>query len=635
MRVKKIFDFNAIKSYVFMMYVSLSTMSFADIISYSYHYIMNNPQRCNIIDGVVNSLYYGLILIQKDIAIKTSKICGFIILALMTFSILKIILQNIGNVDIYSILKMIIPIFVKNIIIASLFVTPVSYKMNLGAAVSLPFKGKITGTVFTAAMEMLLAMVYKLGLIFFNDSRFYNITPGEIANIFFSRPLGIFKEILGVMAFFSIFEVIGKIVMLILCLWMCGKIISIYITSIFMAPMLITFAIFYLMFYLNEETAEIGQKGLRIVIVQLITMFLSVAMLGLSYQVMNLIVTDSSMGGIVALTVIIVMLAQLMENISPMASGLALGGGVGQHKGDAFMSLGTSIGMIFAGAKIMAEAKLDELKEEKGNGEELIKTGNKKEDKKKELKDRMDEKSKQNVGYKKEDYNRKNNNEYYQKLENGGIIRYKKGRGIPKNAKKAEDSFRDYKNLKKRGGTIGNIGTAIFIGMSGDLSKENLLKELANRLQGKTKSGENIFTNEQKYKEGYKLFKRGMKNLEEQLTAPPVLYSEMGSMNETAKSNAYNSQDNGKNYRGKLNNGIGETNHTNNLGTYNVNNLINNLENANRNNPNVITAQYTNPETISDMVGEAIKTYNNNTQIREKRKYKVDDGLEETEIEEE
>jgi len=632
MRVKKIFDFNAIKSYVFMMHVSLSTMSFADSISYAYHYIMNNPQGSNIIERVVNSLYYGLILIQKDIAIKTSKICGFIILALMTFSILKIILQNIGNVDTYTILKMIIPIFVKNIIIASIFVTPVSYEMNLGAAASLPFKGKITGTVFTAAMEMLLAMVYKLGLIFFNDSRFYNITPGEIANIFFSRPLGILKEILGVMAFFSIFEVIGKIVMLILCLWMCGKIISIYITSIFMAPMLITFAIFYLMFYLNEETAEIGQKGLRIVIVQLITMFLSVAMLGLSYQVMNLIVTDSSMGGIVALTVIIVMLAQLMENISPMASGLALGGGVGQHKGDAFMSLGTSIGMILTGAKIMAEAKLDELKEEKGDGEELIKTGNGKEDKKKELKDRMDEKSKQNVGYKKEDYNRKNNNEYYQKLENGGIIRYKKGRGIPKNAKKAEDSFRDYKNLKKRGGTLGNIGTAIFIGMSGDLSKEALLKELVNRLQGKTGDGEIISTNMQKNREGYKLIKDGWKELEKQLTAPPVLYSEMGSMNETAKSNAYYN-DNGKTSEKDLNFGIGGSNY--NTGTYNVNNLINNLENANRNNSNVITAQYTNPETISDMVGEAIKTYNNSTQIREKRRYKVDNGVEETEIEEE
>ena len=35
------------------------------------------------------------------------------------------------------------------------------------------------------------------------------------------------------------------------------------------------------------------------------------------------------------------------------------------------------------------------------------------------------------------------------------------------------------------------------------------------------------------------------------------------------------------------------------------------------------------------MVGEAIKTYNNNTQLREKRRYKVDDGLQETEIEEE
>lgn len=35
------------------------------------------------------------------------------------------------------------------------------------------------------------------------------------------------------------------------------------------------------------------------------------------------------------------------------------------------------------------------------------------------------------------------------------------------------------------------------------------------------------------------------------------------------------------------------------------------------------------------MVREAIKKYNDSTQIREKRKYKVDDGLEETEIEEE
>ena len=38
---------------------------------------------------------------------------------------------------------------------------------------------------------------------------------------------------------------------------------------------------------------------------------------------------------------------------------------------------------------------------------------------------------------------------------------------------------------------------------------------------------------------------------------------------------------------------------------------------------------------LNDMVGESIKTYNDNTQIREKRRYKVDNGLEETEIEEE
>jgi len=267
------------------------------------------------------------------------------------------------------------------------------------------------------------------------------------------------------------------------------------------------------------------------------------------------------------------------------------------------------------GAKIMAEAKLDELKEEKGDGEELIKTGNKKEDNEKELKDRMDEKSKQNVGYKKEDYNRKNNNEYYQKLENGGIIRYKKGRGIPKNAKKAKDSFRDYKNLKKGIGanSIAGIIGATFIQVStADLSNLEILKRLFKDFNSHTKGNNypyNIMSTEELRKKGADLINIGLDNLIKELTIEPNLNSEMGSMNESLRMNAYNSQNNNTYGRGKRNyerNLINPQNYP----KYSVDTLMNKLEKINRNNPDRIVSYYNEPEILEENIHTAIERYN-------------------------
>ena len=82
-------------------------------------------------------------------------------------------------------------------------------------------------------VEAIFTMFYRLGLIFFNDPKFNNATPGKIADVFFTRPLRLLEKTLGFTSFFSIFVNIGKIILIIVCLWICGKIIAIYIKYIY------------------------------------------------------------------------------------------------------------------------------------------------------------------------------------------------------------------------------------------------------------------------------------------------------------------------------------------------------------------------------------------------------------------
>ena len=219
--------------------------------------------------------------------------------------------------------------------------------------------------------------------------------------------------------------------------------------------------------------------------------------------------------------------------------------------------------------------------------------------------------------------------------DNGLGVRYNKGRGVPKNFKKAEDSFRDYKNMKKNSGLGINskigIGAAIFFqAATMDLSNLKNIIEVADKTKSSLESNNqnnypyNVMRAEQIGKAGGDLFKDGLKSLVSQLTAAPILNAETGSMNEATKGNAYYGDGSAvdksrNNYRKPLYNlevgkiqGNNYINNTSLLGTNNmIETYINNLENLNRNNPNkILSQQYNRPEDISNI----IKNFHKKTQ---------------------
>ena len=220
-----------INNKIIMLFIMFSTISLSDANSDAFAQVFREASKQSdskkIIERVVNSLYYGLLAIYRGVSLKISQLCGFILIAFMIISILKIILQNIDKVDVYTIMKMILPTFVKNIIIAFILVTPITYNSTSG----LTGGGMVNGTILTRMVEAIFTMFYRLGLIFFNDPKFNNATPGRIADIFFSRPLNLLEKTFSFMTFFAVFISIAKVILLIVCLWICGKIISVYVAK--------------------------------------------------------------------------------------------------------------------------------------------------------------------------------------------------------------------------------------------------------------------------------------------------------------------------------------------------------------------------------------------------------------------
>ena len=203
---------------------------------------------------------------------------------------------------------------------------------------------------------------------------------------------------------------------------------------------------------------------------------------------------------------------------------------------------------------------------------------------------------------------------------NGLGVRYRKGRGVPKNFKKAEDSFRDYKEMKKKSG----LGTGSMIGLGAamffqagtmDLSSLKSYTDLASGIKDATGNNKansdypyNVMRIQQLGEAGAALIKAGLKDLENKLKAAPVLIPEMGSMNEATKGNAYYGEGVNKN-RNDSYSRVGGNSYVNNasntplLEENNINTYINNLETMNRNNPNKILSQpYNSPEDIRNVI---------------------------------
>ena len=425
----------------------------------------------------------------RSVSFKVSQMFGFIIVGLMIINILVIILRNIGQIDVYAMFKIIIPEFVKNLIVGAILITPVTYSLQFGVSNS-PFTNIAgRGTFMTRIMEAIFSMFYNLGLIFFNDSRIKYLTPGELGMLFFIRPITLLEHMFGFMTFFSLFINIGKLVLLLFCLWSCGKIIAIYIANIFISLMLTTFSIVYMVFLTLEETKSIGMKGINIIIVQSVVMFLTVAMLGLSYQVMNLVVVSDSIEGIASLCIIFYILQQLMQNINSMAISITTGGGLGQGRGTEFSDLGQAVVTLMGGLVQFGSVKLDELTDNKRDKEKD------KAQEEKDKKERIMSKARQNVG----------------SIGYTGEVSNKKGFGVSFRSentqlKNAEESMKSLNKKREEGAGNwyrgGLAATTLLKVMTGDLSDVGFMirqgKELKNIFSNSENSPYNVMSNEQR-----------------------------------------------------------------------------------------------------------------------------------------
>jgi len=307
---------------------------------------------------------------------------------------------------------------------------------------------------------MFFDMFYRLGALFFNDPGMSSATPGRIAMAFFNRPIEMLKDIFGFMVFFAIFTNLAKVILLLFCLWLSGKIIAVYISNIFTALILTTCSVFYLMFFTMESTVQIGQRGIQMIVQQSVTLFMTVAMMGISYQVMNLVAAGNSIQVIAALAVVLLMLSQVMENIGMMVIAVTTGSGLGISSDSAFMGLAQAAGMAVSGLAMFGGAKLDELTNRKDGGKNnnsSYKGGDNKNN------DTF-RKALQNVGRPETD-----GNNAYGRTRAG--VAFKKNAANARNMNDADSSMRN--SAKKRHG-MGVMSAKLFSAMVGGMTTSSL-----------------------------------------------------------------------------------------------------------------------------------------------------------------
>ena len=159
-----------------------------------------------------------------------------------------------------------------------------------------------------------------------------NTTPGKISKIFLTKPFEVLKDILQKMTLSGIFEMIIKIMILIFCMWIISRILSKFVGNIFTALILSSVSTIYLIFLTLDSTKKIGFEGIKLIIKQAVTLFISVAIMGITYQILNIISISSSIDGIAAFSVIILVLQKIMWNISNVVNSILDGAGIGKEK---------------------------------------------------------------------------------------------------------------------------------------------------------------------------------------------------------------------------------------------------------------------------------------------------------------
>ena len=359
MKKKKVFNFLLF----FALFTALSASAYADESSQAFKAIFDNAKAQSgdaVIATVVDALYNGLIIIFRGVSTKITGVAGAFMVMLLALDSVKTILTSLNSIDYASIMKKLMPNLIKGGMILAFLVVPMPQDSNMPGS-ALPSGISSHGTMYTWFVEKLFKAFYKLGLYFFGEPKMMNLSVGKMADVFFSTPLNLLMHSITTWTLFAVFTNIIKILALVFCVWMASKILSTLIANTFSALMICVFSVFFLMFMLFESTKSLSQRGVNTVIAQTVTIFMTVGMVGLSYQVMKLISVDNSIAGILTLAVLLMMMQQCTENVNSMANAMVNGSGLGNSNSAGFMGMLGALGSIVGGGLLMATETVDNV----------------------------------------------------------------------------------------------------------------------------------------------------------------------------------------------------------------------------------------------------------------------------------
>ena len=344
-----------------LMFLLFAVPVFADVNSQGFAELFTSQAGSgSVVVKLINGIYFGLTAVFRGVSAKIGLITGAILLGFTALDIIKLAINNIGKLDFMGLVSQSLPTFVKNLLLVAFITIPRNYPAVIATRSG---SANVKGTLFTEVVELMFGMFYKLGLEFFGTSipGIKNMTPGEVGEKLLTQPMKLLKDTFSVVTLLGMFVNVMKIIILILCLWLASKIIATYIANIFSALMLSMFSGLFLIFLSLESTKSIGFRGISVIVVQSITVFMTVAMLGLSVQVMTLVTVGSSVSGLLVLGVLMLMMQQITENVSGMAQAITSGAGLGQSNPSAFMGLAGTMGMAMTGAAMWAGSKADDV----------------------------------------------------------------------------------------------------------------------------------------------------------------------------------------------------------------------------------------------------------------------------------
>lgn len=344
-----------------LMFLLFAVPVFADVNSQGFAELFTSQAGSgSVVVKLINGIYFGLTAVFRGVSAKIGLITGAILLGFTALDIIKLAINNIGKLDFMGLVSQSLPTFVKNLLLVAFITIPRNYPAVIATRSG---SANVKGTLFTEVVELMFGMFYKLGLEFFGTSipGIKNMTPGEVGEKLLTQPMKLLKDTFSVVTLLGMFVNVMKIIILILCLWLASKIIATYIANIFSALMLSMFSGLFLIFLSFESTKSIGFRGISVIVVQSITVFMTVAMLGLSVQVMTLVTVGSSVSGLLVLGVLMLMMQQITENVSGMAQAITSGAGLGQSNPSAFMGLAGTMGMAMTGAAMWAGSKADDV----------------------------------------------------------------------------------------------------------------------------------------------------------------------------------------------------------------------------------------------------------------------------------